>query len=225
MHRAPPPAPAARAAPSPSAWPPSLAPATGAPAASAPLSATDQAVHDRLAIRSTAHGSGRTSPALVTDPETGQTSGRHHRGERQMPASNVKMLTAVNALRGLRAGPPVHDHASCRRDGRRVVLVGGGDPSLSRADLRRAGHPDRRGRLAARALAGCAVDVDDSLFPTPTPARTAGSRPTSSADVSPVRALVVDQHRRWDTSLDAGQVFASKSWSARVSTCAGRWAG
>jgi D-alanyl-D-alanine carboxypeptidase/D-alanyl-D-alanine-endopeptidase (penicillin-binding protein 4) len=53
------------------------------------------------------------------------------------------------------------------------------------------------------------VEVDDSLFPAPT--RPTGWRSSYLInDVSPVRALVVDQHRRWDTSLDAGQVFARK---------------
>jgi D-alanyl-D-alanine carboxypeptidase/D-alanyl-D-alanine-endopeptidase (penicillin-binding protein 4) len=61
------------------------------------------------------------------------------------------------------------------------------------------------------------VKVDDSLFPAPSLAYGWKSAYTIR-DVSPVRALVVDQHRRWDTSLDAGQVFARKleRWGVEV---------
>ena len=37
-------------------------------------------------------------------------------------------------------------------------------------------------------------------------------------DVSPVRALVVNQHTRWDTSIDAGKEFAAQLKAYGVST-------
>ncbi|HEX7188982.1 MAG TPA: D-alanyl-D-alanine carboxypeptidase/D-alanyl-D-alanine-endopeptidase [Actinomycetes bacterium] len=184
-----------------------LLPAAGAVAAPAPLSVTDQVARDRLVTRSTSPQLGDDLAGMVTDLETGRVVWSHHAAERQIPASNVKLLTAVSALETF---GPAHRFLTRVMTGaasRRVVLVGGGDPSLSRADLRRLATRT----VAAKTAEGVTrvrVDVDDSLFPAPSLARGWKSSYVTQ-DVSPVRALVVDQHRRWDTSLDAGQVFAT----------------
>ena len=185
-----------------------LAPASPAAAESFPLSATDQLAQDRLALRSTAPRLGDDLAGLVVDAETGQQIWARTPTERQLPASTVKIITAVNALEIF---GPTHRFTTRVVTGatpRRVVLVGSGDPSLSRADL---GRLARRTAavLTAAGLHGVRVDVDDSLFPAPTNAY--GWRSTYTiSDVSPVRALVVDQTRSWDTSLHAGRVFATK---------------
>ena len=182
-----------------------LVPATAA-AASAPLSPTDQRIHDRLATRSADGRLGPDLAGLVTDLGTGQTVWSSHRAERQLPASNDKLLTAVNALEAFGPDHRFRTTVVAGTTSHRVVLVGGGDPSLSRADLRRLATQT----VAAATAAGTdwvRVDVDDSLFPDPRPARGWRSEYLIS-EVSPVRALVVDQHRRWDTSMDAGRVFS-----------------
>ena len=182
-----------------------LAPAPAA-AAAAPLSPADQRTHDRLVTRSADSRLGPDLAGLVTDLETGQTVWSSHRSERQLPASNVKLLTAVNALEAFGPDHRFRTTVVAGATSHRVVLVGSGDPSLTRADLRRLATQT----VAATAAAGTGwvrVDVDDSLFPRPRPARGWRSEYLIS-EVSPVRALVVDQHRRWDTSLDAGRVFA-----------------
>ncbi|MGH8894217.1 MAG: D-alanyl-D-alanine carboxypeptidase [Actinomycetes bacterium] len=183
-----------------------LVPAASAAADEAPLSATDQAAHELLTSRSTAKNLGDDLAGMVADAETGQEVWSHHPVERQIPASTVKIVTAVNALTTFGPAHRFRTRAMTGATSRRVVLVGGGDPSLSRSDLRRlAGRtaaalaPDGRRRVR--------VDVDDTLFPAPTHAQ--GWRAGYTiADVSPVRALVVDQHRTWDTSMDAGRLFA-----------------
>ena len=136
--------------------------------------------------------------------ETGRTHLDHQRGERQLPASNVKLLTAVNALASFGPALPLPH----------TVLEGSTDgPSSSSAPVTRrcpgptcaAGHPDRRGRTGR---AASRVQVEST---TPCSRRRAGPRlevDLHARDVFPVRALVVDQHRRWDTTIDAGQVFA-----------------
>jgi D-alanyl-D-alanine carboxypeptidase/D-alanyl-D-alanine-endopeptidase (penicillin-binding protein 4) len=180
--------------------------AAAAAAAPAPLSATDQRVHDRLTTRSADSRLGPDLAGLVTDLETGRTIWSSRRAERQLPASNVKLLTAVNALDAFGADHRFRTTVVAGSTSHRVVLVGSGDPSLSRAHLRRLATQT----VAAATAAGTGwvrVDVDDSLFPEPRPARGWRSEYLIS-EVSPVRALVVDQHRRWDTSLDAGRVFA-----------------
>lgn len=182
-------------------------PTTGASAETLPLSATDQAVHDRLGLRSLDKRLGRDLAGLVTDAETGQVLWKRTPGERQLPASNTKLVTAVTALETF--GPDHRFATDVVRDlatPRRVYLVGSGDPSLSGADLRALARLTARA-VRAEGIGRVQVRVDDSLFPAPTPA-TGWKSSYVVSDVSPVRALVVDQHRRWDTSLDAGQAFA-----------------
>jgi D-alanyl-D-alanine carboxypeptidase/D-alanyl-D-alanine-endopeptidase (penicillin-binding protein 4) len=184
-----------------------LAPATSASAARVPLSPTDQVAHDKLERRSHAKRLGPDLAGVVVDVESGQRIWAHHRAERQIPASTVKLVTAVNALE---AFGPAHRFTTRTMTGatpRRVVLVGGGDPSLSRGDLRQLAR-QTAAAVTAQGVDRVRVDVDDTLFPAPTSARGWRSSYTIS-DVSPVRALVVDQHRRWDTSMDAGRVFAT----------------
>jgi D-alanyl-D-alanine carboxypeptidase/D-alanyl-D-alanine-endopeptidase (penicillin-binding protein 4) len=189
---------------------------TGAGAAEMPLSVTDQAVQDHLAIRSLAPALGDDLAGQVTDVATGQVIWSQTPTEAQIPASNAKILTAVNALE---AFGPAHRFTTRVMTGstsRRVVLVGGGDPSLSTRQL---GGMARTvaATMLAKGITKVQVQVDDSLFPAPTSAYGWKSSYTIG-DVSPVRALVVDQHRRWDTSLDAGQVFARKlaTWGLAV---------
>ena len=185
-----------------------LSPATGAAAAEMPLSAPDQAVQDRLAIRSLAPALGRDLAGLVTDAATGEVLWSKTPGEAQIPASNTKIITAVNVLE---AFGPTHRFTTqvvSGADPRHVVLVGSGDPSLKSVHLGRMARRVAAG-LQAQGLRWVRVQVDDSLFPAPTLA-TGWKSSYVTRDVSPVRALVVDQHRRWDTSMDAGQVFASK---------------
>lgn len=183
-----------------------LAAAPPAAAAQEPLSPSDQLVHDLLETRSAAPRLGSDLAGLVTDAETGQVLWAGTAAERQIPASTVKLLTAVNALQVF---GPTHRFVTRTMTGarpQRLVLVGGGDPSLSRAGLRALA----RGTAAAllgQGISAVRLDVDDSLFPAPTLAR-GWKSDYLIRDVSPVRALVVDGNRRWDTSLDAGRVLA-----------------
>lgn len=174
----------------------------------APLSASDQAVHDKLVRRSHRGTLGPDLAGLVTDAASGRVLWSHHPGERQLPASNTKLVTAVNALRTF--GP------AYRRTTRvvagtgpgRVVLVGSGDPSVTGTQLGRlarttAAKVRAQGRRSVRVL------VDDSLFPRPS--LPYGWRTSYvPAEVRAVRALVVNQHEVTDTSMDAGRVFARR---------------
>jgi serine-type D-Ala-D-Ala carboxypeptidase/endopeptidase (penicillin-binding protein 4) len=179
---------------------------TAASAAGLPLSATDQAVHDHLMNRALRPALGKDLAGIVTDQVTGQVLWAGSSHEAQIPASNAKILTAVDALEVFGPDHRFTTSVWTGRTARRVVLYGGGDPSLSTGQLRRMARAVAPGLLAA-GVAKVTVDVDDSLFPAPTNAY-GWKRSYTIEDVSPVRALVVDQHRRWDTSLDAGQVFA-----------------
>lgn len=122
-----------------------------------------------------------------------------------MPASTMKVVTAVVALHVL--GPNWKPVTSVRFDSATgtLALVGGGDSILNSTQL---------GALAGRVvetvtalgLAPTRLVVDDSLFPTPTiqPGVSPGQLPSEER---PVRALVVDRSKVRDSALDAGSRF------------------
>jgi serine-type D-Ala-D-Ala carboxypeptidase/endopeptidase (penicillin-binding protein 4) len=171
-----------------------------------PLSVTDQQVRDNLELRSLAKRLGDDLTGSVVDAETGQEIWARDAAEQQIPASTVKIITAVNTLESFGPEHRFQTSAMTGATARRVVLVGGGDPSLSRRDLRRLAK-QTAATFQSSGIRRIRVDVDDSLFPSPTHAR-GWKWAYTIRDVSPVRALVVNQHRSWDTSLDAGRVFA-----------------
>jgi serine-type D-Ala-D-Ala carboxypeptidase/endopeptidase (penicillin-binding protein 4) len=169
------------------------------------LSVTDQVLHDALLLRAVNRKLGPDLAGSVTDAQTGQSLWEQDPLEAQVPASNTKLVTAVNALTAYGATGRLTTTV-VRAAPDRVVLVGGGDPSLTRAMLRRLAASTATAVTAA-GVTTVRVNVDDSLFPLPSLA-VGWKRSYVPRDISAVRALVVDQHRSVDTSLDAGRVFA-----------------
>ncbi|KUN16197.1 peptidase S13 [Streptomyces corchorusii] len=141
---------------------------------------------------------------VVLDADSDETLWDHDGSTALMPASNVKLATATAALTVL--GPEhrfttkvVYGHGT-------LTLVGGGDRTLSSADLAELAKTAVAG-LEKAGLGTVKVAVDDSLFPAPALADgwNDGYYPDT---VAPVRALVVDGRGVQDTSIDAGQTFA-----------------
>jgi D-alanyl-D-alanine carboxypeptidase/D-alanyl-D-alanine-endopeptidase (penicillin-binding protein 4) len=177
-------------------------------AAAEAMSATDQRVNTKLERRSGASALGPDLTGFVTDLSSGQVVWGHNRNERQIPASNAKLVTAVTALETF---GPAHRFTTRTKRGtswRRVHLVGAGDPSLSRADLDRLAARTAD-RLKERSVRRVRVLVDDHIFPRPSLAYGWKSSYVPT-DIRPIRALVVNKHKRWDTSIDAGNVFAGR---------------
>jgi D-alanyl-D-alanine carboxypeptidase/D-alanyl-D-alanine-endopeptidase (penicillin-binding protein 4) len=141
------------------------------------------------------------------------------------PASTMKLLTSLAALQVL--GPEHRFSTTVVRAGKRIVLVGGGDPLLTRAPHDRDEYPQRADlstlakqtakALEAAGLTRVRLGYDASLFTGP------AVDPTWEADyipdgvVSPIMPLWVDEGRERegyakrsaDPSLAAAQVFAS----------------
>lgn len=107
--------------------------------------------------------------------------------ERQVPASTMKVVTAATSLLTFgeqhRFATRVVEGAS----GGRIVLVGGGDPLLTRADVADVAARTAR-KLRQAGVASVIVDIDDYLFPQPTDAQgwAPGDRPTYAAAVRPL---------------------------------------
>ncbi|MHC5904290.1 D-alanyl-D-alanine carboxypeptidase/D-alanyl-D-alanine endopeptidase [Streptomyces sp. S6] len=170
------------------------------------LDAAEQQIAANLDVRVNDVRLGTTFSGVVVDSESDSRIWGHDAATALMPASNTKLGTSVAALTVL--GP---DHRFTTKvvygDGT-LTLVGGGDRTLTTADLQELAKTAVAG-LKAAGLTTVKVRVDDSLFPEPSLATgwNAGYYPDN---IAPVRALVVDGHGVTDTSLDAGQVFAKQ---------------
>ncbi len=171
-------------------------------------SPSDQRITTKLNARDAASALGRDMTGLVIDAGSGRILYQRDRNERQMPASNTKIVTAVNSLRSFGASHRFTTRVVASPTRTRVVIIGSGDPSLSASDVDLLAYRTARA-VKARGVRRVQVRVDDSLFPAPTLAYGWNSNymPT---DVSPVRALVVSKHTRWDTSIDAARYLAAR---------------
>ncbi|MFJ8061941.1 D-alanyl-D-alanine carboxypeptidase/D-alanyl-D-alanine-endopeptidase [Streptomyces sp. NPDC096142] len=178
--------------------------AAGQTAGTATLDPAEQTIADHLDARVQDTRLGSTFSGVVIDSTEKTPIWGHAATTALMPASNTKLGTSTAALTIL--GPDHRFTTKAVYDDGTLLLVGGGDRTLTTADLT---------AMAATAVAGLKdagltsvkVAVDDSLFPAPTLATgwNDGYYPDS---VAPVRALVVDGRHVTDTSLDAGQIFA-----------------
>ncbi len=176
------------------------------------LDADDARLVKNLEARVLDQALGTDVGGVVLDADSGRALWGHNAETALMPASNAKLATSTAALTLL--GPDhrfttkvVYGHGT-------LTLVGGGDRTLSSADLAELAKTAVAG-LKAAGLASVKVAVDDSLFAAPSLAEgwNEGYYPT---EVAPVRALVVDGRSVQDTALDAGQVFARQLTDAGV---------
>ncbi|MGH8968668.1 MAG: D-alanyl-D-alanine carboxypeptidase/D-alanyl-D-alanine endopeptidase [Actinomycetes bacterium] len=173
-----------------------------------PLSAVDQRIKNRLATRSRNSRLGSDLTGLVTDARSGRVIWSKDRNERQLPASNTKIVTAVTALSSF---GPRHRFTTRVVKGtywRHVVLVGAGDPSLTWGKVDTLAASTAKA-VRARGVRRVTVYVDDTLFPRHSLAY-GWKRSYVPTDVRPVRALVVGKRKVWDTSIDAGKIFAGR---------------
>ncbi|MGW2051464.1 D-alanyl-D-alanine carboxypeptidase/D-alanyl-D-alanine endopeptidase [Streptomyces sp. NPDC001858] len=176
------------------------------------LDEDDQQMVTNLQTRVLDQRLGSNVSGVVLDAESDDTLWDHNAATALMPASNVKLATATGALTVL--GPDHRFTTDVVYGNGTLTLVGGGDRTLTAADLAELANTAVAG-LKAAGLTSVKVAVDDSLFPAPTLANgwNTGYYPDS---VAPVRALVVDGHGVDDTSLDAGQAFAKRLTAAGI---------
>lgn len=164
------------------------APGSGSGSGSAPVP-TRAALADALEplLEDGALGTLRT--ASVVDVATGRQLYAVRAGRNVVPASAIKVATAVAALSA--AGP---DHRIATRvvwdaDRKRAVLVGGGDPTLTRAELGRLADATARA-LEERGAQKITLDYDASRYTGP------ARHPIGVNDnIAPVGALMLNAGR------------------------------
>ncbi|MDA2986237.1 MAG: D-alanyl-D-alanine carboxypeptidase [Actinomycetota bacterium] len=143
---------------------------------------------------------------LAVDAATGEVLTSHWASASMIPASNMKIVTAVTALATM--GPDARFTTKVRSGAApgEIVLEGGGDPLLSTKELRKLAVA-----TAATLPAGqpVTVRVDEDLF-----VDTGRERGWTTGYIPSVVASVQPLARIWDYSRDPGanaaQVFAKK---------------
>nr|WP_230396476.1 D-alanyl-D-alanine carboxypeptidase/D-alanyl-D-alanine-endopeptidase [Streptomyces blattellae] len=174
------------------------------PRPAAELDRAERRMADNLGIRVRDRRLGGRVGGVVIDAKSDRTIWGHHAATALMPASNVKLVTAVAALTVL--GPGHRFTTRAVHGGGTLTLVGGGDRTLTTGDLDALAE-DAVAGLRRAGVTSVRVRVDGRLFPRPTLA-TGWKRGYYPGEVTPVRALAVAGRAVTDTSLDAGQVFA-----------------
>ena len=212
--------------------------ATVAPAALPPVSLAAQtrmaALLPQRVTAAKALGTSRTG--LVADLETGTTIWQAGSRTPMRGASTTKLATAITALRLLGTTTRFPTRVVTGRTRTEVVLVGGGDPSLTSGQLSTLARatavvlltslaPARAAALPPPSIDGVpsptpvkrpapralriTVRLDDTLYPAPT-AATGWTSSYQPYVVRPVRPLVRDHRVGWDVALDAAAYFSSR---------------
>jgi D-alanyl-D-alanine carboxypeptidase/D-alanyl-D-alanine-endopeptidase (penicillin-binding protein 4) len=151
---------------------------------------------------------------LVQDALTGEVLFDRGGSENRVPASNLKLLTAVAALRSLGPGHRFTTSVVQGPAAGQVVLVGGGDVLLGAGESKMGQVMGRAGlaTLAAKTVqalqaAGTTgelkVLVDDSLFTGPALNPAWGSGDVAAGEVAPVYPLALNS-ARYDPTVTTG---------------------
>jgi D-alanyl-D-alanine carboxypeptidase/D-alanyl-D-alanine-endopeptidase (penicillin-binding protein 4) len=179
---------------------------------------------------------GADAEAQVVDVATGEVLFDRNSGTPVTPASTTKLLTSVAALTTLDPEQTLKTTVVAGAGPGEVVLVGGGDPTLSRTAPSQ-NYPGAAtvADLAAQvkaALPGQAITritVDGSLYSGPAVATGWGAGDAPSSYMAPVTAAMVDAGRVSATSTqrsgtpttDAGQALAAALGVPRAQVAVG----
>nr|WP_031509176.1 D-alanyl-D-alanine carboxypeptidase/D-alanyl-D-alanine-endopeptidase [Streptomyces megasporus] len=158
---------------------------------------------------------GTLRTASVTDVATGRQLYGAKADRAVVPASTIKIATSVAALSALGDDHRIPTRVLWDEDGKRAVLVGGGDPTLTRAGLARLADATAR-ELAERGAERIDLAYDVSLYTGPV------RHPIGVNDnIAPVVALMVEAGRLDDSTRgpaprsadpagDAAEAFADR---------------
>ncbi|NQU36488.1 MAG: D-alanyl-D-alanine carboxypeptidase/D-alanyl-D-alanine-endopeptidase [Actinobacteria bacterium] len=175
-----------------------------------PTAVANQRITRKLPRRSTSPAIGRNYGVQVVDIESGANVWSRKAKRSLLPASNMKIATAVTALHTM--GPEKRFTTKVVSLGQgKVAVVGGGDATLSRRGLTKLAKRTATALRAAPELLSNSklkVYVDDSYYPAPSRPRgyRSGYEP---GVVRPVRALGMDGSYVWDSSKTAADYFRS----------------
>ena len=162
----------------------------------------------------------------ITDALTGKALWTQQEDLPMQPASTNKVLTAAAALLALDLGTRVTTRVITGDQPGVVVLVGGGDPTLSTADVGQdtwyrdaARISDLADQIRRSGVTPTEVQVDTSAFSGPSMAPGWDPEDIDGGDIAPIESVMVDGGRIQPTTvesrrsltpaLDAGQALAA----------------
>ncbi|MFN8168497.1 MAG: D-alanyl-D-alanine carboxypeptidase/D-alanyl-D-alanine-endopeptidase [Candidatus Nanopelagicales bacterium] len=203
----------------------------------------DKALAARVDAALRAAPLGRDVTVSVIDVASGSVLMSRGADRAQQPASTIKTLTTVTALRALGPQTRLRTTVVSGDQPGELVLVGAGDATLTRvpapasaAPTGQSARPASLSELATRTAAALrqagttsvTLTVDDSLFSGPRLAPGWPSTYVTSGVVSPVSALSADsgkvsatsRARDADPALAAGRYFAARLKAAGVTVTA-----
>lgn len=170
----------------------------------------NQRIAKKLPKRSKSKAIGRNYSVNVVDIESGKRIWSRNAKRSLLPASNMKIATAVTALQTM--GPDKRFTTRVVSLGRgKVALIGGGDATLGRTGLTSLARQTATALKAQPDLLPSStlkVYVDDSYYPAPT--RPSGYRGGYEPGiVRPVRALGMDGSYVSDSAKTAANYFSA----------------
>ena len=143
---------------------------------------------------------------VVLDAATGAVVSQQDADTPMLPASNMKIVTAVAALATLGADARLRTTVRQGATAADVVLEGGGDPLLTTTELRKLAN---RTAKALPAGTPVVVHVDDDLFPRTGKAR-GWTRTYLGSEAARVEALARVGDYSTDPSANAAKVFVAQ---------------
>lgn len=151
----------------------------------APPSASESAINLKLAQRLKNRAIGKDLAYVVMNSTSGQVIASRNPDKAMLPASNMKIITATNALSTMAPTQTFTTSVFPHTTAGRIVLQGGGDPLLTKKNLK---------ELAAKTAAlvdhtqPLIVDTDLNLFAPPSngPGWTKGYVPSVVSPVTPL---------------------------------------
>ncbi|GAB97118.1 D-alanyl-D-alanine carboxypeptidase/D-alanyl-D-alanine-endopeptidase (penicillin-binding protein 4) [Kineosphaera limosa] len=145
----------------------------------------------------------------VVDTATGEVVWSRSPDRTRMPASTQKVITAFVTLRSLHPQAQIITKTvQSQANPGNVYVVGGGDPTLTRARIN-ALAAQTAAALQAQGRTSVNLYLDDTVFPRPTLA-TGWKSSYLRGDVQQVRGLTLRSYRGADGTLAAGAAFRSE---------------
>ena len=188
-------------------------------AAAAPTAATgaDQRIAQQVRLLWSDPALGDRTGLSIVDVASGASTLKIRSAAGLMPASTMKLVTAFTSLTLMGAQHRFQTRVRVLDSGRRLVLEGGGDPVLSRADLQSLALKTQQALRRQGDPASVVVDFDDDLFGPPgnAPGWEGADMPTYVSAVTGLTMLGVYSR---DTASVTAQAFvdALRSTGLRV---------
>ena len=186
-------------------------------AATADATPAEARIATKIAKRLSNPRLGRDTAVVVMDAADNRVVFAREADASQLPASNMKIVTAVNALASMGADRVLSTRVAQMGTPNQLAIIGGGDPMLRKTEVRAMAHSVVPTLDPTQPVV---VSIDDSLFGDPGrgPGWTSSYMPRI---VAPVRALGMRGEYAQDTARNVAQAFVNELGRAGITATVG----